>query len=624
MIEQKLKPSLVLERVIPDYVVDEFPKFVSFIRAYYKFLEQDGQLIGRLNKFLSNMDIHTVSDSDAQFGILSMFLESIPKNLELDYGILIQNIRRFYASRGTEGSIKTFLYLMSEARKPNSVTIEYTGDLSDIVGKVATGTSSGATATILRGSWISGSSKYCLLQVSYTSKKAFFNSEDTLVIDGNSYVVYVEDFNVDIFYPKNYMIRSSSGTYVAQKRCRIEVPNAYLTYDFVGKDFYNSSGSTGRIESVSYNVGTSKSGNKIYDLQISFGTFRGWKDSDEKIFIADIEFVLVTVITGVTVDDGGLGYSISDEFKIVKNGVNVSNIVVDVVTKGKIETILVYNGGSGYSVGDTFSFKYSDGNYGGGWVYSVNNGVIVSAKVYHSKRYSDEYPTITFDSGNDTAKLYPISTSSGCITSAFVDNVLYEIDGTESIVVSDVALNYKPAQFSLITGTLYSTKKSFQDTSGQPSSGYKIQDSDYWQDFSYVLKMNKSVDFSEMSDLYKRFIHPSGTKVFIEYQKMPSRVSINHVMSLSTEMEYRSENEWFQTVGDVSEDTIDTYERIKDVSPLQYFSLPFYIRENGKSLILSDALSFESYSMKLSEINNPIHRYSNVVECYPFEIIIGS
>jgi len=210
MIEQKLNPSLIIERTIPDYVVDEFPKFVSFIRAYYKFLEQDDQTIGRLNKFLSNMDIHTVTDSDAQYRILSMFMESIPKNLEMDYSLLVQNIRKFYSSKGSEGSIKTFLYLMSEARKPNSITIAYTGDVDLLVGQTITGTSSGAIATIIRASRVSGSSQYVVAQVSYTSGKKFFISTDQVKLtDGTTYDVYVEDFNVQLFYPKNVCLMGS-------------------------------------------------------------------------------------------------------------------------------------------------------------------------------------------------------------------------------------------------------------------------------------------------------------------------------------------------------------------------------------------------------------------------------
>jgi hypothetical protein len=69
--------------------------------------------------------------------------------------------------------------------------------------------------------------------------------------------------------------------------------------------------------------------------------------------------------------------------------------------------------------------------------------------------------------------------------------------------------------------------------------------------------------------------------------------------------------------------TIDSVDRIKDMSPLQYFSLPFAIGEDYKTIVLN-SICFETYTMTLDEINSPIHRYNNVVECRPFIITIGS
>lgn len=623
MIVQKLNPSLVMERTVPHYVVTEFPKFVSFVRAYYQYLEQDGELIGRLNKFLSNLDIHTVSDDDAQYKILSMFLESIPKTLEVDYSILVQNIRKFYASKGTEGSIKTFLYLMSEARKPNTITIAYTGDADALVGQTLTGTASGATATVPRASYVSGSSSYVVIQLSYTSTRAFFNSNDSIRLSsGAEYVVYVEDFNVDIFYPKNYLLRTSDGVYASQRHCRIIVPPNRTLTAFENSSFVNGSGSTGRIDIASYSVGQIGE-NFVYDLVLSFASFKGWKDVGETLTIAGETYALVDCFTGVTVDSGGLGYSVGDKFTITRSGVTVANIVVDVVAKSNITEIMVSSGGSGYSIGDKFQFVYSDGNHGGGWVTGVNNGVITSAKAYHSKRYSDEYPTISFETDNDTAVLYPLSKSTGAIVSAYVDDVSFNLDGTEVVIFPDVENYLQKAQVSLNIGSLYSTKKTYEDSRGQPSSSYKIQDSYYWQDFSYVLKMNKSIDFSTTSDLYNKVVHPSGTKVFLEYVKLPSKVSIDRQSKHSVEQYLTTEHTMFNNAHKADSMTIDSVDRIKDMSPLQYFSLPFAIGEDYKTIVLN-SICFETYTMTLDEINSPIHRYNNVVECHPFIITIGS
>ena len=625
MIEQKLTPSLVVGRVIPDYVVQEFPKFVSFIRAYYKFLEQDGELIGRMNKFLSNQDIHTVTDSDSQYKILSMFLESIPKNLEIDYAILLQNIRKFYASKGTEGSIKTFLYLMSEARKPNTITIAYTGNAEDLIGQTITGTSSGAEATILRATLVSGSSQYVVINLSYTSTKKFFNSSDQIKFsDGDTLDIFVEDFNVDIFYPKEYMIRTSDGKYTSSRRCRIRVPEAETSKTFQNLNFVNGSGSVGRIERATYTI--AKIGaDSVFDLVLSFSRFKGWADENETLTIDGKPYELMSVFAGISIHESGLGYSVGDTFPVYRGTQKICNLVVDGVGKGNVSSILVSNGGTGYTLGDKFSFVYSDGTYGGGWVTSVVGGVITAAKVYHSRKFSTEYPSIVFASGNSTATLYPITTSTGSITSAYFDDVLYDLDGSEYVQIPTNAVYLTAAQITPIVGTLYTTKKRYENTKGQTSSSHKIQDSYYWQDFSYVLKLNKSIDFSEMSDLYNKVVHPAGTKVFIEYQKLPSKISIDRKMNVSHEQHLVKESPDFESIHERYGQTIGSVERIKDTSPLQYFSFPFFLGDGSIFRVSTHYMSFEEYTMKLSDINSPtLHKYNNVIECYPFVITIGS
>ena len=54
----------------------------------------------------------------------------------------------------------------------------------------------------------------------------------------------------------------------------------------------------------------------------------------------------------------------------------------------------------------------------------------------------------------------------------------------------------------------------FLDDSGKPSSIKKIQDSDYYQDYSYVIKTADSIDVWKQDIL--KLIHPAGYKLFGE------------------------------------------------------------------------------------------------------------
>jgi len=396
-----------------------------------------------------------------------------------------------------------------------------------------------------------------------------------------------------------------------------------LKTTFANLGFTTSSGNKGRIDRASYSVGT-VDGNEVMDLVLSFSTFRGWNALSETITIDGTTYPLTPVLLGATVDLGGLGYSDGDSFPIMKDGSPIANLVVERVGRGRITSVLVHSGGTGYSVGDKFKLVYSDGEYGGGYVASTNSGVIVQAKIYHSRKNSPEYPTIVFESGNSTATLYPVGAGVGSIQSVYVDSVHFDIDGTETVQFDDTLDYLQKANVTLKRGSLYTTRKTFEDDRGQPSSSYRVQDSNYWQDFSYVLKINKSLDFEEISDLYKKVVHPAGTKVFLEYQKIPSKVSVDLKMDHSSNIHFLTEHRTFDDLRLDGEEVIPADGFIKDTNHFHYFCLPFYIRENAKTIVWSESLRFEGFSMTLEDLNKVIHKYNNVVECYPFEITIGS
>ena len=54
----------------------------------------------------------------------------------------------------------------------------------------------------------------------------------------------------------------------------------------------------------------------------------------------------------------------------------------------------------------------------------------------------------------------------------------------------------------------------FTDESGQPSSGKKVQDNNYYQDYSYVLQTTDSIDVWQEDVL--KLLHPAGFKLFGE------------------------------------------------------------------------------------------------------------
>lgn len=70
------------------------------------------------------------------------------------------------------------------------------------------------------------------------------------------------------------------------------------------------------------------------------------------------------------------------------------------------------------------------------------------------------------------------------------------------------------ATVSTVTGTAIQLPGHYKNNDGHLSSTMVIQDSDYYQNFAYVIKANRYVD--EYKDVVLRLLHPAGQKMFGE------------------------------------------------------------------------------------------------------------
>lgn len=99
----KLKQSIAVLRQIPEHIRDNYPLFVEFIKIYYQYLEQTQQ-----QDLESLHDIDKVTDEfiDRFKGELS---RNFPIHLASDKRLVLKHLREFYLSRGSEASYK-FLF----------------------------------------------------------------------------------------------------------------------------------------------------------------------------------------------------------------------------------------------------------------------------------------------------------------------------------------------------------------------------------------------------------------------------------------------------------------------------------------------------------------------------------
>lgn len=163
-IEKFISP--LIQSQFPKFYQEEGENFITFVKAYYEWMEEQGNPIHEARNLLEYRDIDTTLED-----FILYFKEKYLKNIQFDTStnktLLVKNSLELYRSKGTERSIDLFFKLVygtsAEVRYPaekifrlsdgiwtKPVYIEITNNKYNIdyVGKQIIGSVSGATAFV--------------------------------------------------------------------------------------------------------------------------------------------------------------------------------------------------------------------------------------------------------------------------------------------------------------------------------------------------------------------------------------------------------------------------------------------------------------------------------------------
>ena len=233
----------------------------------------------------------------------------------------------------------------------------------------------------------------------------------------------------------------------------------------------------------------------IYDESRADGTLSVWADGDT-VFLFDEDGVAIDGATSCTIDDSSIVNPTSDvalnsSFGASLNNATISSTFTSAMTSetktfGRIATIEITSHGSGYEAiptvtieNDYYSnFSEADSTYGG---------------------FKGRNATVTVGALGGTMTGVTISE----------EGFGYITDPAVTAPVNSTAATLVPVMTSIKTkaGT-------HVGEDGMPSSQMKMQDNDYYQDYSYVLQTTDSVDVWKQDVL--KLLHPAGFKVFGE------------------------------------------------------------------------------------------------------------
>ena len=110
------KTSLLVGRQLPEFVRDEYPTFVTFLEAYYEFLEkkQGTQKNDLVNAAKNLRDIRDVDSSIAEFetNFYNTYASLIPIEVQSDKALLFKHLVPLYKSKGSDASFKLLFRLV--------------------------------------------------------------------------------------------------------------------------------------------------------------------------------------------------------------------------------------------------------------------------------------------------------------------------------------------------------------------------------------------------------------------------------------------------------------------------------------------------------------------------------
>jgi len=119
--------SILTDRLLPEFLREEYSNFLSFIRIYLEYLEENGNIGQVLLDFLHYIDVDKINladpysngDDDVLQLHIAQYLSSFPtyRVTDIDIKKLIKNAKDFYSAKGTERSYEFIFRLMGHFGK---------------------------------------------------------------------------------------------------------------------------------------------------------------------------------------------------------------------------------------------------------------------------------------------------------------------------------------------------------------------------------------------------------------------------------------------------------------------------------------------------------------------------
>ena len=414
------KISNLINTQLPDFVVDDHPKFVEFLKTYYQFMEA------------AELGVTSIESTD---GINLENQTGVQNNLVLDGGSLgAENTQLDLDDKIIleDSSFGKFTYretITGQTSKATSIVL--TEDLDSgrlfitaqdkfLTGEIIKGESSNAQAVVntyrpnpvhsiqqltnfrdpdkvisqfldnfrneffktIPESLTSGISKRNLIK----NIKSLYKLKGTQKGHELFFRILFNDKS-ETFYPRQNMMKVSDGTWNTQTVLRV-LSTQGETLSLIGRQIKGrTSNATAIVENVEkFYIGVNEVSEITINKETIVGTF-AVSEIIEGTETDQSDYYILATITGIpgtkTITNDGNLYTTDDLIKITGGGEQAAMQISD-VGSGKITETFVDAGGTGYEIGDILSFT-NTGTFGlnAAGVVTVVNGAVSNEDTDH-------------------------------------------------------------------------------------------------------------------------------------------------------------------------------------------------------------------------------------------------
>jgi hypothetical protein len=420
------KLSSIVASQLPEFVREDYQTFVLFLQAYYDYLDT------------TNPDVSTLRDIDKTLDsfighIKNELLNNFPVQTATNQSVLLQHIKEYYLSKGSESSYK-FLFRLLYGKE---VSIDY------------------PSKQILRasdGKWNQDVS--IMVQVN-AGQPDDIVGKMVDVVTANTIVRILVDHHQTVEFEVDRIVQISPNTY-----------EFYIDRRFFG----------------SINVGD----------QLRYKT--------NSIYFSG---TILATTSQLKVLTPGTGFKLGQLYTI-RNGHGSGSImkITRIDSNGGIINAEFIKYGIGYST-DFTSTIYADTGQ-----TSAGTGGLQLSLIGRNLDITEATDGFT-DDGTINYFDYAVGTA---IDGTYAGQVLREFGDTGT---GAVVSPYDPAVIKVSLGPLARYPGYYSTNDGFLNDAMFIQDSRYYQAFSYVIKIDERLD--DYKSYVKSLVHPAGVAVFGEY-----------------------------------------------------------------------------------------------------------